>query len=1041
MSDSHSQDQPIAGLYEQLITEQLEARLENLRDKGWAAEVAPVTSGTAPRILARHIADTIEKKFAELSSLERVLYSNLLLKRLNDDAPPEGLLTEAHPRQLLALSAEPDGFPIPRPSTPMAEATLITNRQDAMTLGEELRNEILSADAIDLLCSFIKWPGVFHIRPALRAAKERGIPLRILTTTYMGATDPKAIDRLVRDFGAEVRINYESSGSHVHAKAWLFHRKTGFHTAYIGSSNLSKSALSTGLEWNVRVSPASAPGVLDTFRDTFAEYWESGTFETYDPDTDGDRLSAAIQKRKWIPIGKTQTPSESMAPLPHQMDMLERLKAEREVHKKTGALLVAPTGTGKTVMAALDYKSLCKKKEEKPRLLFVAHTKEILEQSLATYRKILGDSTFGELHVDGHKAVEREHVFASIQSFSNARFLESFEPAYFDVLVIDEFHHSAANTYKKVIERFHSEERILLGLTATPERHDGENVHDLYFKGRIAAEMRLWEALDSNLLSPFHYYGIADDSAQFEHLRWRGSGYDSKELTQVLLATDEHARLVYTEVYDKLVDPTSMRALGFCVSVEHARFMADYFQQQGLNAKALDGSTPSAERESAFAGLRNGTIQALFAVNLFNEGLDIPDVDTLLFLRPTESVTVYLQQFGRGLRRQPQKEFLTVLDFVGHHGRNYDFEARLAAVTGLRKGRLIKGIENDSYGLPDGCEIILDRKSKDLIISNIKARLNFPQIVKEVKKDQPESIAQYLESSMRDIADIYRNGNSWTKARRDAKLLTEPAPEGEEKLLRRMAKLLHVDDPERADAYHSLLSLDAPRYDELSATQQLYARMLILNLWDAGSRDSGFSSYQEALDHLAGQPFVRAEAREILEYGKRRIEHSPICLDPPRDQLPLRVHSTYTRAEVLTAIGQTAFTGPWPSQSQSGVEWCQEANVDILFVTLVKKEKDFTEDTRYNDYAIDARLFHWESQKDTAPHTKSGIRYQTHKESGSDVFLFVRKYINNEVGAAPFTFLGPAEYVSHAGEKPMQINWKLQHDVPGEILSYSPTHT
>ena len=692
-------------------------------------------------------------------------------------------------------------------------------------------------------------------------------------------------------------------------------------------------------------------------------------------------------------------------------------------------------------MAALDYRSLCEKRGENLRLLFVAHTREILEQSLVTYRKILRDSTFGELHVGGLQAVERNHLFASIQSFSNATFLESFEREFFDVLVIDEFHHSAAPTYKKVIDRFHSEERILLGLTATPERHDGKNVHDLYFKGRIAAEMRFWEALDSDLLSHFHYYGIADDSAQFEQLRWRGSGYDSKELAEILLSTDEHACLVFTEIYDKVVDPTSMRALGFCVSVEHARFMADYFQQRDINAKALDGSTPSTERESAFAGLRNGTIQALFAVNLFNEGLDIPDVDTLLFLRPTESVTVYLQQFGRGLRRTPDKELLTVLDFVGHHGRNYDFEARLAAVTGLHKGRLVKGIENDSYGLPDGCEIILDRKSKELIIRNINARLHFPQIVKEVKESEPESLAQYIESSMRDIADIYRNGNSWTKARRDSKLLTGPAPDREEKLLKRMGKLLHVDDPERVDVYHSLLSLDTPCYEDLSATQQLYARMLILNLWDGGSRDSGFSSYQDALTHLVHQPLARSEAREILEYGRKRIKHSPIRLDHPHNQLPLRVHSTYTRAEVLTAIGHTSFTGPYPSLSQTGAEWCQEANVDVLFVTLEKKEKDFKEDIRYKDYAIDARHFHWESQKKTAPHTESGMRYQTHKDSGSDVFLFVRRYLKDEVGAAPYTFLGSAEYMSHSGKKPMQIIWKLQYDVPGEILSYRPETT
>ncbi|WP_431983574.1 DUF3427 domain-containing protein [Streptomyces qinglanensis] len=1038
MPEPHHHEQPIAGLYESLITHQLRLQLDELHTNGWAAEEAQVDPSAAPRVLARHIADAVEKKLAELSPLERVLYSNLILKRLHGDDHPAGLLAEG-PRQLLALNRESDSSPLPRPSTPMSEATLITNRRDAIRMGEELQREISSANAVDLLCSFIMWSGTYHLRSALRDARERGIPIRILTSTYMGATDPKAIDRLVRDFGAEVRINYEASPSNVHAKAWLFRRNTGFHTAYIGSSNLSKSALSTGLEWNIRVSPSSAPSVLGTFEETFQDYWESGYFEPYHPDTDGERLRAAIAKRKWAPVEEKQNLSR-ITPQPHQKDMLERLRAEREVHKKSGALLVAPTGTGKTVMAALDYLSLCKKNNgNKPRLLFVAHTKEILEQARSTYRRILEDGTFGELQVAGMRAMHRDHIFASVQSFRSEDFLTSFERDHFDVITIDEFHHSAAPTYSDLIDRFHVEGKLLLGLTATPERHDGKNVHDLYFDGRIAAEMRLWEALDSNLLSPFHYYGIADDSAQFSNLSWRG-GYDSKELTDILISTDKHAKLVYSELYDKVVDPPSMRALGFCVSVDHARFMADYFRERGINAKALSGSTPAPEREAAFNALREGKVQALFSVNLFNEGLDIPDVDTLLFLRPTESVTVYLQQFGRGLRRTSTKEILTVLDFVGQHRSEYSFEERLYAVTGLRRGRLIKSIEADSYGLPEDSEIILDRKSKDLIIRNIKARINlhFPQIVKEAKSWGTNSLHRYLDKSMREITDVYRNGNSWTKVLRKAKLLTQAPPQEEDKLLKRMAKFLHVDDPERADAYSTILGLDTPRYDEFSPLQQLYARMLVLNLWDTGA---GFSTYQEALDYLTRQPFARSEARQILKYGKGRIEHPSILLDEPHGQIPLRVHSTYTRAEALTAIGQTSITGPYPSQSQSGAEWCRVANLDALFITLVKEEKDFKEDIRYKDYAIDARHFHWESQKDTAPHTKSGMRYQNHKDTGSHVFLFVRRYRDNDIGAAPYTFLGPADYVSHSGKKPMQIIWKLQHEAPGDIRSYSPAHT
>ncbi|MFG3253643.1 DUF3427 domain-containing protein [Streptomyces sp. NPDC048172] len=1030
-----SQQHLATGLYEQLITSTLHERINELRDAGWDADDVEVDESAAPRILARHLASAIEQHLGTLTPLEQVLQSNLILNRLAKEGVSPHRIVEG-PRQLLGLVDKGEASEIPRPSTPVSDATLITNRQEAINMADELSQEIRSADRIDLLCSFIMWSGTNTIREALYDAAERGTPIRILTTTYMGTTEPKAINRLVRDFGAEIRINYETKRSRVHAKAWLFHRKTGFHTAYVGSSNISASALSTGLEWNVRVSPISAPYVLDKFERAFKDEWASGDFEPYDPDQDYERLEATINKYK---SATRRTPQQSdltkIEPKPHQRKMLESLAAERDVYGKRGALLVAPTGTGKTVIAALDFRALRKQHGEKLRLLFVAHTREILEQAQKTYRNILQLPRFGELHVGGEKAHTRTHVFASIQSFKNQKFLESFAKDDFDIIVIDEFHHAAAKTYRKLIKHFTPKQ--LLGLTATPERHDGENVHDTHFGGRIAAEMRLWQAMDSNLLSPFHYYGIADDSADFTRVSWTG-GYDPKELTDVLTRDEEHVNLVLKELNNKVADPKSIKALGFCVSINHAIHMAEHFQAQGIEAKALSGETPPGERNAALNALRAGHIQVLFSVNLFNEGLDIPDVDTLLFLRPTESVTVYLQQFGRGLRRTADKDRLIVLDFVGHHRSEYSFEDRLHAITGLRRNRLVQGIEDDSYGLPDGTEIILDRKSKDLIIKNIEARLNlrFPQIVKEVQECKTSTIEVFLDKSMREITDIYRGRkNSWTKALRAAHILPSAIPAGEEAFTVRMSQLLHVDDPDRIEAYVRVLSTDEPDYDAMSPSDQLYARMLILNLWDSGG---GFQSYQEALDALAKLPDARSEARQILNYVRKKIEHPSIPLTAPHAHVPLRVHSTYTRAEILTALGLTSLTVRTPSRTQAGAEWCEEVQVDALFVTLVKKEKDFNENVRYNDYAMNARHFHWESPGKTSDTSDMGRRYVEHKARGTHVFPFVRKYKENETGTSPYIFLGPADYKSHVSNRPMQIIWRLQHEAPAEILTYSP---
>ncbi|AVH61417.1 DUF3427 domain-containing protein [Streptomyces dengpaensis] len=943
---------------------------------------------------------------------------------------------------MLALAEqEAPGVHAIRPLTPLSETALITNAPDDPSLGAELRAELATADRIDLLCAFVKWYGIRVLEDSLRAAKKRGVPIRVITTTYIGATDRYALDRLVREFGAEVKVNYEIRSTRLHAKAWLFRRNTGFDTAYVGSSNLSKAALLDGLEWNVRLSAVATPRVLEKFEATFDSYWDDAAFEPYDPDDDGDRLADALAQAGGNGASnelKINLSGLEVHPFPHQRDMLERLRVEREIRGHHENLLVAATGTGKTVMAALDYRSLRDRRGgELPRLLFVAHRKEILKQSLRTYREVLDDASFGELLYNGEEPRDWTHVFASVQSLKLQQ-LEQLDPGHFNVIVIDEFHHATADTYRQVIRHFKPSE--LLGLTATPERMDGYNVQDEFFGGRIAAEMRLWEALENDLLCPFHYFGIPDGT-DLSQLKWRAGSYDRDQLGNLYTASHARARIVIKQVKDKISNPGAMRALGFCVTKAHAHFMADRFRDAGFLAAALDSESSPAERERTLDDLEAGRIQVIFSVDLFNEGLDIPDVDTLILLRPTNSATVFLQQLGRGLRRTPNKPVLTVLDFIGTHRAEFRFEEQFRALTNLSRNRLVDSIERDFPQLPSGCQIILEGKSKDLVLDNIRTQLSatINTIAKEVRDYRTPKLAAYLHESRRDIKELYKGDNSWTKVLRKAGVIKESPMLGEAELLKRVHAFLHVDDPERAQAYLRLLADDAPDYDSLAPTEQAYARMLFFNLWD---KAGGFSSYRDGLESLRAQRMVREELQQVLAYVLDRTDHFPIPLDGPLGHLPLKIHSAYNRSEALSALGVAHLGGQMPGVFSQGVSWIEEIMTDALLITLEKNERDFSPSVRYKDFAISPTRFHWESQSNTPENSPTGLRYQRHAEQGSNILLFLRRYKRNVIGKSePWIFLGPAKYVKHTGSKPMAITWDLEQELPADVWSYSAAIT
>lgn len=1028
------------GIFESLITDHLAGRLYEL--VGHSKSVESVKDDEAPAELARFLRKTIEARLGALNPDQMITMTNKILEVIGDtdDVLPG-------PRKLMEVKRDSGirSRSFKRPQTPMSSAALLTNSREDPQLAAELRAELSSADRVDLLCAFIKWEGLRLLSGSLATLKDHGIPLRVITTTYMGATQRHAIDELVRRFGAEVRINYETNATRLHAKAWMFQRNSGFDTAYVGSSNLSRPALLDGLEWNVRLSGVATPGLLQKFALTFDSYWEDDAFVPYDPDTDAERLDAALRHAGGTTaermLGSTGL---EVTPLLHQKEMLEELDAARTNRNVHRNLVVAATGTGKTVLAALDYKRLSETAGKELTLLFVAHRKEILEQSLKTYRKVLGKGSFGELFVDGKKPVAWKHVFASVQSLA-ALGLDKIGLRAFDILVIDEFHHAEASSYRKLIDYLEPVE--LLGLTATPERGDGVNVADTYFEGRIASELRLWDALDADLLVPFHYFGVADD-VDLSAIEWKRGAYDLDQLSNIYTGNDMRALKIINELRDKVLSTSTMRALGFCVSVQHAQYMAKVFNEAGIPSVAVSGNSGTDEREGALAKLRARELNCIFAVDLFNEGLDVPEIDTILLLRPTQSSTIFLQQLGRGLRRADDKAVLTVLDFIGQQRREFRFDVKYRALLDVTRKKLERVIDDGAPGLPSGCQLMLDKVARTIVLDNIRSqlKLNKPALVREIKSYGLLEVDDYLEASGRDLKDVYRKtGDSWTELIRRAGLVSGHSPsaanlgamgsaqqEEEKELLKRVTRFLHVDDFERAEAYSELLSVEAPRYEKMSERKQIFARMLFFTFWDNGG---GYASYDEGLDRIRAYGYLVQELRAAFRRGVARSPHAPKGLPMGLQQIPIYSHATYWRSEVLAALEYGSLEQGKGVSHREGVAWCSQTSTDALFVTLNKDEAVHNPNTLYKDYAISPCLFHWESQNATAPTSPTGKRYLDRKSHGSHILLFTRDVAEEDGLVVPFTCLGSVDYVNHQGSKPIAITWKLQREMPVSVFT------
>jgi superfamily II DNA or RNA helicase len=1048
------------GVYEQLINKELKEKLRELNIDKYLIEKENLDVEEAKTILSAYISSVVKKALRFIREnnkqndkealLSQIKACNELIKSLSNLAEEkniEGFKIEEEGEVLTALYSKINSIKAVkqnkavRPITPLSQSSLFTGSSKEPNMMSELKKEILCCDTIDMLVSFVKWSGLRCIIEELKEFTEQeGHKLRIITTSYMGATDYKAIEELSKLKNTEIKISYDTERTRLHAKAYLFKRETGFTTAYIGSSNLSSAALTSGLEWNLKVTEKDSFDIIKKFEATFESYWNDAEFIAFDGEMkeDKERLKTSLSKE-----GRTDNPNEflfnfDIKPYYYQKEILEKLKAERVLFNRHKNLLVAATGVGKTVIAAFDYKDFAREhKKDKNRLLFIAHREEILKQSRDTFRAILKDSNFGDLYVGGNVPSSLDHLFMSIQSFNSAKLYEKTTADFYDFIIVDEFHHAEAPSYQKLLDYYNP--KILLGLTATPERMDGKNVLER-FDDRIAAEMRLPEAIDRKLLSPFQYFAVSD-LVDLSQLTWTRGGYDKKQLEKVYTSNDIRVNQIITSLHKYVTDMEEVIGLGFCVSVEHANYMADRFNKNGIASIALTGESSDEERNTAKKRLVSGEIKFIFTVDLYNEGVDIPEVNTVLFLRPTESLTIFLQQLGRGLRLSEGKECLTVLDFVGQAHRSYDFEQKFKALIVKSKHSVEYSINNGFLNLPKGCYIHLEKQAKEYILRNIKdARLTKAALISKLKHFEADTghkltLANFMEHYDYSLVDVYgKNGDrSFSRMKVEAGLMESFNNRDEEVITKRFKNLFHINSRELIEFATRVLALgEGIKAKVFGDKDKLMLGMLYYSFYLEAPEKQGFATFEEGLSELCiNNKKLMEEALEILQYNYLHIDFVDKQVDLGFE-CPLSLHCSYSVDQVMAAFGY--FEESKKPSFREGVKYFREKKLDAFFVTLNKSEKDYSPSTLYEDYAINERLFHWQSQSRTSVESETGQRYINHLRTSNRIVLFVRENKKQDGVTSPYVYLGEVEYVRHEGNMPISFVWELKEEMPAGMM-------
>lgn len=1048
------------GIYEQILNQLFEEKLATIdRNRFYIGERA-VKRDEAAKILAMYLtgifehilADTIDYRENEdeidvcssnTSIAKGIELANSIIKKLVKEFQLQsGNLISAQAKILTAVidktrSDYPDIAKRLEEIMPMKgliNGALFTGK--GLKLYSELQKEIASSDEIYLMVSFIKKRGLVLLLPQLKEFTNRGGILKVITTTYMKATDFDAIKKLSELKNTEIKITYDETSERLHAKAYIFLRKTGFDTAYVGSSNLSEQALATGAEWNVKVTQVEQPRMLKTIRDAFEASWWAEGYETFVAGEDDDKLKRALGEE--VDNGIDFSMLKLIRPFDYQQEILERLQVEREVRGHWKNLVVAATGTGKTVMAASDYKSFAEK-NERARLLFIAHREEILRQSLQTFRQVLCNYNFGEKWYGGEEPSNYEYVFASKDTLNNRLANLQLPDDYYDYIVIDEVHHVAASSYRNIINYF--KPKVLLGLTATPERMDGEDI-TLDFDGVISAEIRLDDALNKGLLCPFHYYGITD-SVDYSEVAWDKGHYVASELSKIYTFNDARTEVILRSLKHYVTNVHDVRALCFCVDQQHAKYMASKFTLCGLKAEVLT-SENSQMRTVLYNRLKNKKINYLFVVDMFNEGVDIPEVDTILFLRPTESLTVFIQQFGRGLRKANGKTHVDIFDYVGNSRAEFNYADRMRVMLGKTSMSVAEEMELDCPHLPLGCRILLEPKAKEYILNNIKGAIrrftasHFNKLAVSFERNHsaPLTLTNFVNIYQVPLDKLYR-GRTWNQMLNELGLIDSISNFNEELSRAVVRKWLATDSYSYLNYIKSLAEKSFKiNVDMMSAVDKKRLLMLYYDLFETAGR---FTSLQDMANALSADSVFCSEVKEVisllLQY-KTAYEKDDNSL---LQDFPLKLHGVYTKAQIQVAIGTSTLGRKSPSRE--GVERNKHLNIEAMFVDIIKNREEGST-TDYDDKAISPYLFQWDTQNSVNPESPTGQAYINETQT---MLLFVREqktFAEDKSRTMGYVYLGRVtlhswEYKNLGTRRQMQILWDMVEPIPGSVMHFA----
>lgn len=1061
----------VEGVYESLISTAISEKLQrDFPERNYHVEKESIDSAESHSMLAQYLAEivsvvlkehfhdkkevvTISKQVECVNKILHFIENEWQVTDLEDD-----MLTKEDETSFLRAIYSKTGYSEEQikhraqihPESGYRVSNLFTGA-NGISIDEEIKKDIQTADSIDLVVSFIKFTGLRLLYEELKNfVSKKGARLRILTTTYMGATDVKAIKNLMdlKEFGnVEIKASFNTNDERLHAKAYIFKRENGFDTAYIGSSNISRSALTKGLEWNMRVTNIENPHIIRSTQATFDSYWNSAAFEPIETDNDLRRFAQSIDeaRKKASNIDSPEIITRFVRKT-HQVKVLEKLQYEREKRGNYRNLIIAATGTGKTAISAFDYKDFNsqfkKEKGREARLLFIVHREKILKQARSTYRSVMVDGNFGEIWTGNIKPSYNsnlDHLFITIQTLNNhIEELSAFGADYYDYIVLDEVHHSQADSYRKLFGVFRP--KILIGLTATPERMDGKSIAP-DFNNRFSAEIRLQEALNQQLLSPFAYFCVTDDTVNLSRLVCSADGkYDVKQLEAKYVGNMERFGKIQDAINRYITDPYYCKAVCFCCSIAHAEWMAAMFNCNGYKAASVT-SKNSSELDDYSEQLAQGKINYLCVADILNEGIDIPEIDTVLFLRPTESLTIFLQQLGRGLRLADGKTELTVLDFVAQANNKYNYESRFRALIGPSNTTVRQQVSNGFTLLPRGCSINMELQAQQYILNNISECIfNLRRLRREVEHFEHETgqaltLKNFLENFSLDWRLIYKTPGSWTELRRQAGISVKGYERTKEvvNLENGLVRLYHTNSTDyllfiqrlidndfkvsvsnKREAVFKLLFYYTICYDKLSSYNTKYGH--------------NFSSEEEAIRALNKFPYFKEELQTCVELRLSQLYQTTRWVSV--GNVDLELYGSYSADEI-----HVMFEGDIRRGNILGTQYLQDQKVALVFVSTNKSDKDYSPSTLYQDYAISEHQFHWQSKHDVKIQSKDGQRIIKQQENEWKYLLFVRDRKRDEFGFTnAYYFLGEMEYESSHGECPMNVIWNMKNDIPGNIL-------